>query len=210
VDVASDSLAVARKRAELHGVDAKFVCGNSTEVARLMEAEAFACVAFIASLEHMTLEERLTTLREAWKRLGPGGHLIVVESPNRLWFVDDHTAREPFFHWLPEDLAFRYSPFTRRPLFNESFRDTGDKDAALRFARWGRCLSFHEFVVAFGVPAAKLPVVSYLNGFLRRRALLPLPSRLTRAGRYEKFLHSACADLPSAFCSEYIDVIFRK
>ena len=123
---------------------------------------------FFAVLEHMTWEERCTSLQAAWRVLRSGQHLIVIETPNRLWHTDDHTTDTPFFHWLPDEIAFAYSRFTKRGTYNEIFREISD-EARVRFARWGRGVSYHDFVLSLNIPEDRLPVDSYLQLFLRRQ-----------------------------------------
>jgi S-adenosylmethionine-dependent methyltransferase len=118
VDLCERSLAVARRRCELHGVDASCVLGNAVEVLEKQRGERFDLILFYASLEHMTHEERKQALRRAWQLLCPGSLLGVVETPNRLWHYDSHTSFLPFFHWLPDDLAFEYS--SRSPVLSRA------------------------------------------------------------------------------------------
>jgi S-adenosylmethionine-dependent methyltransferase len=120
-----------------------------TEVLEKLEGSRFDVVVFYASLEHMTLEERGTAMRQAWQLLAPGDLWCVVDTPNRLWYHDGHTSMLPYFHWLPDDLAFAYSRRSPRAGFRECYR-VPDTDSRLHFQRRGRGVSYHELELALG------------------------------------------------------------
>ena len=106
-----------------------------------------------AVLEHLTISERLAVLTLAREVVKPDGAIVVCETPNRLVYLDHHTAQMPFFHLLPDELALSY--YQRSP--REDFKAAIDaaalsgREAALEaVARSGRGVSFHEFEVVFG------------------------------------------------------------
>lgn len=115
VDIDRASMQVARDRLSIFGVDADFVEANATEVHRVLEGNHFDIVIFFATLEHLTHGERLAAMRNTWHMLEAGSLWAVVETPNRLWYFDHHTSHLPFFSWLPDDLAFKYSRFSPSP-----------------------------------------------------------------------------------------------
>src|SRR5439155_7437846 len=104
---------------------------------------------YFASLEHMTHHERPQTLRSAWAMLKPGTLLCVADTPNRLWYYDDHTALTNFFHWLPDEIAMEYAARVPRPDFNRAFLPP-EPPSAEKLARWGRGVSYHDFELAIG------------------------------------------------------------
>lgn len=106
-----------------------------------------------AVLEHLTVQERLAVLRLARDVVKPDGAIVVCETPNRLIYFDHHTARMPFFHMLPDELALDYYARSEREDFKAAITAAADggREAALEaIARWGRGVSFHEFEVVFG------------------------------------------------------------
>ena len=106
-----------------------------------------------AVLEHLTVPERLAVLRLARDVVKPDGAIVVCETPNRLIYFDHHTARMPFFHMLPDELALDYYPRSEREDFKAAIAAAADggREAALEaIVRWGRGVSFHEFEVVFG------------------------------------------------------------
>lgn len=172
---------------------------------RMLFPNTFDLVIFFASLEHMALNERLTALSQAWKVLVAGGMFIITETPNRLWYLDSHTSLLPFFHWLPDELAFHYSKFSARENFRELYREL-TKESELQFLRQGRGVSFHELDVAIR-PIQELKVASSLSTFYGMRRKLTR-SRLQR--RYKSLLMKLCPNIHEAFFDEYLDLAIEK
>lgn len=204
VDVNERYLKANAARCRIAGLDdVRFAAANAAELDRVAGRGEFDLIVIYAALEHMTFAERMAALSGAWSLLDPGGHLVVVETPNRLWYLDDHTSRTVFFHWLPDDVAIRYAAYTDRPLFNTAFQDHHD---LVDFARWGRGVSFHDFVLGLGMRAEALPVVSAMEAFLGRPRWLPH----TRDGRYLRMLHSLAPGIHKGFFFSYLDLALEK
>ena len=201
VDVNEDALAVARDRARAYRVDAEFRCLNANAIASL--GRAFDSVIFFASLEHLTVPERLTALRDAWALLPAGGLLVIVETPNRLWFYDGHTALMPFFHWLPDELAFLYSQHSPRENFRELYREISLEQME-HFLRQGRGVSFHEFDLAIG---RHLRVVSSLSTF---HGVRYKPQRSLFERRYKSVLRHIYPNLHPGWCEDTLFLILVK
>lgn len=212
LDLCERSVQVARRRCELYGLEASFVVGNAVELLDKLQDEHFDFVIFFASLEHMTFAERKAAMRRAWELLDPGDLWCVVETPNRLWFRDVHTSFLPFFHWLPDDVAFEYSRMSPRENFRERYREL-DEDSLLHFLRRGRGVSHHDFELAIG-PVPQLDVVSSLTHFHRRRHRFPIASwlrrRRTLAYRYERLLAKMAPELHPGFLQPDLDLVIRK
>lgn len=205
VDLDEGSLQVGRKRCALHGVVAELHAINATSIAKLFGDTVFDLIIFYASLEHMTLDERLRAIADTWAMLRPGKLWCVIETPNRLWHTDTHTAFLPFYHWLPDELAFKYARFSQRTNFRECYDESTD-ERRLHFYRRGRGVSFHELHVALGAADA-FEVVSYKNDFLERLGWL---GKDARSDRYMAFLRELAPEVHAAFLQEYLDVILRK
>jgi len=209
VDESEGALRVARTRCELHGVEAKFVQANAVDLEKATDQEEFEAVIFFAVLEHMTWEERCASLQAAWRILRSGQHLIVIETPNRLWHTDYHTTDTPFFHWLPDEIAFAYSRFTKRATYNEIFRERSD-EALVRFARWGRGVSYHDFVLSLNIPEDCLPVDSYLRLFLQKQRLGGSLLRYSQRQRDEDRLQRIAPNIHPGFLCADLDLAMRK
>jgi len=210
IDVKSDALDVVRLRAELHGVADRVEqrCLNAAEIG--IECPGpYDVIAYTAALEHMTHSERQASLVAAWRMLEPGAALIVVDTPNRLWYFDNHTALCPFFHWLPDDVAVDYAPHSNRPDFAAALKAPGGDAPLLTLARWGRGVSFHDFQLAIG-PLDHLRVSGEWD---YRRALDDAwASRwaTTIDGRYQALLREVTPSLPRPWFEPELAFIIWK
>ena len=79
IEVVPEHLGIARRRCAMYGVETELVRANGAEMARLLRGRAFDLVIFLASLEHMTLDERLASIAGAFDLLAPGGACIVLD-----------------------------------------------------------------------------------------------------------------------------------
>ncbi len=216
VDVDEKSVEVARLRCAVYDLDATFLIANAVDVGGLLRGQTFDLIIFYASLEHMTHPERIAAIRATWEMLAPGDLWSVVETPNRLWHTDDHTSLLPFFHWLPDELAFSYASFSRRPNFAALYDDFNDVRQRQHFLRRGRGASFHEFAIAIG-PPEQLNVRSCLSAHLAARAggwRSWWPSWTRRRGpldvRYRALLAEVYPSIHPAFFEKDLDLILMK
>ncbi len=209
VDMLESSMAVAKDRCKVYDLDVTFRVANATECGRIFKGQHFDLIIFFATLEHMTHCERLIAMRDTWDMLSPGAFWCVIDTPNRLWYLDEHTSRLPFYHWLPDELAFSYSRFSPRHSFRELYREVNETSMT-DFLRRGRGLSFHEFDLAMN-GAEKLDVVSSLPIFLESRS--PLRRALLTPGnyrRYESFLTHVGPKIHRGFYRPSLDLLIRK
>jgi ubiquinone/menaquinone biosynthesis C-methylase UbiE len=86
-------------------------------------------------LEHIP-QPRDRYVRELWRLVSPGGHLMVTETPNTYWPKDTHTTGLWFNHWLPRGLAHRRA--VRRGRFRAERNDWATSG-------W-RGMGYHELV----------------------------------------------------------------
>lgn len=201
---------VARTRIEAHGLEATFVCGNAVDLDTLFAGEQFDIVVFLESLEHMTNVERLTALRNAWALTRSGGIMVITGAPNRLWLYDRHTAQMPFFMWLPDDLAYRYSSRSARSVFKDRFHDQNMSDME-DFLRWGRGVSFHDIELALNVSIDELDICpSMLMHNHRKNPALGAAWAVSLDGRYSRLLRKIMPDLERAFAEPSLNVPIRK
>lgn len=206
VDVDGGALAVAKDRMKMAGFDnTRLHLLNADEIKENFKDEKFDFIIYYAVLEHMTIKERLSSLKQAWDMLPKGGLLSVIETPNRLWYYDSHTAAMPFYDWLPDELAFYYSKFSNRKNFQDTYKKELNEENLVNFSRWGRGASYHEFELAIA-PLNELEVVSSLMKYEK--------TAFTKTGvkglRYIKFLKSLNKNLDNAFCYPYLDIVIKK
>lgn len=209
VDVDQGSLEVGRTCLQLHGLDAEFLCANANALKGHLAGRQFDAVIFSASLEHMTLDERLRSIADTWDMTRGGGIWCVNEAPNRLWYDDGHTSNENFYNWLPDELASRWAHRSSRKAFAQVFPTNNEHDA-LALARWGRGVSYHELEVVLG-DVRRLDVVSGKGDFTVGANILRSTLNAFRSARaYERFLERLEPEVHSAFFRAYMDVIIRK
>ncbi len=171
----------------------RVLLGNAAEILQSHPLGGYDAVIFWATLEHMTQAERQAALRAVWSGLRPGALLMVLECPNRLWYRDTHTSTVPFFHWLPDALAWQL------------YAGGGE----LELARAGRGASYHEFQLA-GIPVSVEASIDSLQRFRRGDVLRRLKWLLAADGRYERWLHRLAGGVHREFFHEYLDLAIGK
>lgn len=162
IDIDEQSLENAKTIIKVFELQAEFEKLSAVDIKTKFTVGRYDLIIFTAAIEHMTYTERIQSIRAAFDMLSPNQYIVIVDTPNRLWYKDKHTSLEPFYHWLPDELAIEYAKFTPREGFNIAFSQKRD-DNFLELARWGRGVSYHEFEIAAGY--GNLKVKSHLNDF---------------------------------------------
>ncbi len=213
IDISDVDLQIAKLRADLHGVAdrASFHRVNAADIGSVFANSKFDLIVYFASLEHMTHQERIMSLRAAWSLLLPGQFLAVCDTPNQLWYYDHHTAFQNFFHWLPDELAVDYAARTPRQGFNVNFISR-DGDEVIKLSRWGRGISYHDFEIALDVDVCELEV----HGESQYRAENSNPQLLAESSwnpkddQFYQFLHAVVPMVPIAFIEPELALMIRK
>jgi 2-polyprenyl-3-methyl-5-hydroxy-6-metoxy-1,4-benzoquinol methylase len=200
IDIDEGALKVARDRCEIYNIPATIISGNATEVYNELQSQKFDLIIFYACIEHMVYTERIECLRKYYDLLPKGACLCIVETPNRLWYFDGHTSFLPFFHWLPDNVAFDYSKFSNRINFKELYHEHSDENF-LHFLRRGRGFSFHELEIALDIPAEKYQVASYLS-----RPFIPF----SLDSKFHKFLTRIYPNISKGFFYPMVDILIKK
>ena len=201
IDIHKESLEIAKYRANFYDLDIEFLEFSSVDINKL--DKKFDAVILYATLEHLTNEERLITLKNCKKTLTAGGYLIIIEAPNRLWYFDSHTSELPFFQWLPDDLAYLYSKFSPKESFSSNYGDL-NYDDLIPFLRRGRGVSYHEFELVFN-DLSKLNFISRLNRLVFTKSY---KNTFIIKPLYKMFLKKQ-VKIPKAFYDEYLDFIIK-
>ncbi len=207
IDIDTSCVNIAKHRLNTYGLpNAEISHANAANIREMFHGRNFDLILFFAALEHMTLTERLASLRSAWDILPVGGYLCVIETPNRLWLYDDHTSALPFFDWLPDSLAILYAD--RSPKLRGAFGGISvDDDSLLKLVRYGRGLSFHEFELA-GIDCAN--VDSCMVEFLRRNPLYAAKYYFSFESGYSRLLRKWAPKVHRAFFYHRLDLLIRK
>ncbi len=205
-DIDTGALAVARDRQKIYGLDNINIIESNGDDAESYAANApYDVIILVACVEHMTLNERLSNLSGCWDLLKEGGHLIITDTPNRLWHHDSHTSFLDFFHWLPDDLAFYYSKFSPRDNFSKRYRNLSNEDME-HFYRRGRGVSFHEFELAID----RIESLNVVGNMHQDASLLRKLAYPRKKNKYRNTLKTLSPTIPDAFFEENLDLIIRK
>jgi SAM-dependent methyltransferase len=126
-----EELGLPRVRQVLHLTDA--------ETRRLPFPDgAFDLVLAVGVIEHLPAWARHRYVDEYYRALAPGGHIAVLDTPNRAFPLETHTVGLPGVQWLPPALAWRYARLARPGRFRGV--SLSDFDAsAWRNASWREC-----------------------------------------------------------------------
>lgn len=210
-DIDEEAIVAARTRCDFLGVDnAVFESVSPDDLIGVVVSECHESdlVVFFAVIEHLLFEERIDYLRGIWDALPPGAMVAVVETPNRFSYFDEHTTNLPFFHLLPEPLAWRFLETSTRPAFKEAMRPlVADNPEAAAHARirWGLGASYHEFQVGL---ERELGDLVCAGGF-EREMLELFPSEVMDQLLLLFFLDRV-PDVPLAFSRRVLNIILRK
>ncbi|HSB42769.1 MAG TPA: class I SAM-dependent methyltransferase [Methylomirabilota bacterium] len=111
--------------------------GND-ETRRLPWPDArFDLVLVVGVVEHLPARNRRAQVDEYYRVLAPGGHIAILDTPNRLFPLETHSVGLPLVQWLPARLAYAYARVARPRKFRavryESFvaDGTGWRNATL-------------------------------------------------------------------------------
>lgn len=112
---------------------------TNDETCRLPYPDAtFAVVVASGVIEHLPARSRRAQVDEYYRVLAPGGHIAILDTPNRLFPLETHSVGLPLVQWLPPKGAYRYARLARwrrfRDVTFEGFTQdgTGWRNATLR------------------------------------------------------------------------------
>jgi SAM-dependent methyltransferase len=74
---------------------------------------AFDLVLVLGVIEHLPVRGRRQIVDEYYRVLAPGGHIAILDTPNRLFPLETHSVGLPLIQWLPAPLAFAYARLAR-------------------------------------------------------------------------------------------------
>jgi SAM-dependent methyltransferase len=97
----------------------------------------FDLVLVVGVVEHLPPRNRRAQVDEYYRVLAPGGHIAILDTPNRLFPLETHSIGLPLVQWLPPRVAHVYARLVRPRKFGavsyESFvaDGTGWRNATL-------------------------------------------------------------------------------
>ena len=214
-DISEVSAGVARERLKLMGIENAYVTiAKSADllscIRRAHGAQGVDAVIMFAVLEHMTVQERIETLRLAWDILKANGVLVIGDTPNRLVYQHGHTSRFPFFDMVPGELMTHYSDrfendVLKRAMIEWKAVGKTEPEVGRYIDRWGRGVSFHEFEIALG---GNLEEKVIADGF---ECIITNPIPVTRIEAHlMRYMNDALPEIPLGFCRAALYLILRK
>ena len=206
-DVDADFVEMARAKVEdLRLAKVRRLLHLSDEqTTRLPFADAgFDLVLAIGVVEHLAPEGRSRHVNEWWRVVAPGGHLVVLDTPNRAFPLETHSVGLPAIQWLPPRLAFAYARLARAPFRGVSFEQF-DRHGAWRNAWLRECLPSGDRAALSDVTEEAGYGWKFFRDTARsrtRRALLPVFA--TACGALRLLGLSPSLALP------YFNIVLRK
>ena len=208
-DVDPAFVAITRAKVEELGFKTvrEVACFSNDQTCRLPYADArFDIVLAIGVVEHLPERTRRRQVDEYYRVLAPGGHIAILDTPNRYFPLETHSVGLPLVQWLPPRLAYRYA----RLGHPARFRDVGYGEfiadgTGWRNASLAECLPSRRSTELDDVTEAAGYGWRFFKDTARsrsRRALLPVfaaaVTLLRGAGR------------PPSLCLPYLNLLFRK
>jgi SAM-dependent methyltransferase len=169
-------------------------------------SEAFDLVVVCGVVEHLPDRARRDQVDEYYRVLARGGHIAILDTPNRWFPLETHSVGLPLVQWLPPRIAFAYArTFRRRKFARESYEGftmdgTGWRNATLR-----DCLPSTGSTGLEDLTEDAGYGWQFFRDTARsstRRALLPLFAAGVALAR--------TAGLPPSVCLPYLNLLFRK
>ena len=173
VELLSDSVTLARHRAEYYGVDDRVRFVLSADANKLPAGIGnFDYVALSGVWEHLLPTERRRLLPLIWSKLKAGGVLFIFETPHRWFPIESRTTLLPFINYLPDrkDRASAYAFMQRTVARFDHY--------LLGRAGWGCVRTYIS--KAYGYSLAQVTPTAGPN---RARTVLPLQGKRHRRPR---------------------------
>ena len=202
-------VAITRAKVEEMGLKAvrDVAVFTDEETCRLPYADArFDLVLAIGVVEHLPARNRRAQVDEYYRVLAPGGHIAILDTPNRFFPLETHSVGLPFVQWLPPRIAHAYARLGRPA----RFRDVGYAEFIADGTGW-RNASLRDCLPSKGWSGLEdvTEAAGYGWRFFRdtarsrsRRALLPVFAMAAAALR--------AAGQPPALCLPYLNLLWRK
>ncbi len=180
--------------------------GNDT-TRRLPWADgAFDLVLAVGIVEHLPARNRRAQVDEYYRVLAPGGHIALLDTPNRWFPLETHSVGLPLVQWLPPRLAYAYARACRP----DRYRRVGFAEFVADGTGW-RNATLAECLPSTGRRGLRdvTEEAGYGWRFFRdtarsptRRALLPLFALACRG--------LAAAGRPPSLALPYLNLLFQK
>ena len=166
----------------------------------------FDLVIVLGVVEHLPVSGRREIVDEYYRVLAPGGHITILDTPNRFFPLETHSVGLPLIQWLPPRLAYAYAKALRPGrMRGESYAGFTMDGTGWRNASLGECLPSSGMRGLEDVTEQAGYGWRFFHDTARsrtRRAVLPIFS-------------AVCAglsriDRPPSLALPYLNMVFRK
>ena len=100
---------------------------------------AFDLVLAVGIVEHLPRDRR-AIVDEYYRVLARGGHIAILDTPNRWFPYETHSIGLPFVQWCPPRLAYRYARLFKTQIRNISYEVFTADGTGWRNATLSECL----------------------------------------------------------------------
>jgi len=167
---------------------------------------AFDLVVAVGIVEHLPVRHRRRQVDEWYRVLAPGGHIAVLDTPNRWFPLETHSVGLPLVQWLPAPLAWRYARAGRPARYGAvGFAEFVADGTGWRNATLGECRPGPGAAAVVDVTEEAGYGLAFFRATARsrtRRAVLPafgaVATLLRAVGR------------PPSLALPYLNLLFRK
>ena len=210
LDIIEAEAEAARDRCRLMGVkNCEFDAQSPEAILDRCERESYDVIVLHAVVEHLLEAEKLDYLRRLWKALVPGGHLFVVETPNRYAYFDGHTFSQPFLHLLPDEILrpmLRSTPSIRlAEALDEAYLRDGTAGFSEQRHRFGMGVGYHDFEVALPDDLCEILVGDGFDEEIIWFFPLDINDHLLLS-----FWHRQSLSVPAGFARSVLSLAFQK
>jgi SAM-dependent methyltransferase len=179
---------------------------SSDETRRLPWRDgAFDLVLAIGVIEHLPRDRR-GVVDEYYRVLAPGGHIAILDTPNRLFPLETHSIGLPLVQWMSPPLAFRYARLCRPGKFADvTYADFVADGTGWRNASLAECLPSSGWTGLEDLTEAAGYGWRFFRNTARsrtRRILLPLFAPICTA--------LAAAGRPPSLVLPYFNLLLRR
>jgi SAM-dependent methyltransferase len=168
--------------------------------------DAFDLVLAVGVVEHLPARWRRAQVDEYYRVLAGGGHVAILDTPNRWFPLETHSVGLPLVQWLPPRLAWRYARLGRPGRYRGvSFEEFVADGTGWRNATLAECLPSRGRQGLADVTEEAGYGFRWFRATARsrtRRAVLPLFAAAAAALR--------ALDRPPSLALPYLNLVFRK
>ena len=169
-------------------------------------SDEFDLVIVCGVVEHLPRRFRRAQVDEYFRVLSRGGHIAILDTPNRAFPVETHSVGLPLVQWLPPRVALAYARTFRPAKFRgETLEDFTADGTGWQNASLADCLPSTGWSGLEDVTERAGYGLAFFRSTARsraRRALLPL---FRMAGAVAR-----AAGRPESLCLPYFNLLFRK